>query len=57
MRHVHTYRHVVEVRVVSQEVYEGDQLVDGLNSVWQVSNSFSWYSDVGVHIHAKLLHV
>ena len=37
VRHVHTYKHVVEVRVVSQEVYEGDEVVDGLNSVWQVS--------------------
>ena len=36
LRHTHTYRHVVEVKVVSQEVYEGDRIVDGLSTVWQV---------------------
>ena len=36
LRHTHTYRHVVEVKIVSQEVYEGDRLVEGLNTVWQV---------------------
>ena len=36
LRHVHMYRHIVDVRIVSQEVYDGDRLVDGLNTVWQV---------------------
>ena len=36
LRHTHTYRHVVEVKIVSQEVYDGDRLVEGLNTVWQV---------------------
>ena len=34
MRHVRTYH--LEVKVVSQEVYQGDEVVDGLGSVWQV---------------------
>ena len=36
VRHVKTYRQVVEVRVVSQEVFEGDSPVEGLSTVWQV---------------------
>ena len=36
LRHTHTYRHVVEVKIVSQEVYEGDSVMEGLNTVWQV---------------------
>ena len=36
VRHVHTYRHEVEVRVISQEVYEGDRLLNDMSTVWQV---------------------
>lgn len=35
VRHVHRFLHVV--KVVSQEVYEGERIVDGLNTVWQVN--------------------
>lgn len=37
VRHVHTFRHSVEVKVVSQVVYDGERIVDGLSTVWQVS--------------------
>lgn len=37
VRHVHTIRHSVEIKVVSQVVYEGERIVDGLSTVWQVS--------------------
>ena len=39
LRHTHTYRHVVEVKIVSQEVFDGDTAVDGLSTVWQVRES------------------
>ena len=48
LRHTHTYRHVVEVKVVSQEVYEGDRVVEGLNTVWQV------YTQLNVFERKKL---
>lgn len=37
VRHVHTIRHSVEIKVVSQVVYEGERIVDGLSTMWQVS--------------------
>lgn len=38
VRHVQTYHHSVKIKVVSQVIYEGDRVVDGLNTVWQVSS-------------------